>query len=399
MKSISFTWDDHFVTGLANIDAQHRKLVDLVNDFGSVLGQPESVVLSEMEALFNELADYALYHFKEEEQVMARAGVDERHRAAQQRAHAHFLADVVRLRGELDRNNVAAGESLLRFLVNWLAYHILGIDQAMARQVAAIESGMSPAEAYAKHERLTEGNMEPILKALDGLFRQVSERNRELVELNQSLESMVAERTLALSQANRELEGVVARLKQEKEASTRLSDELASANQQLEHMAMTDVLTGLPNRRQALHRLQAEWDKAVREDLPLACMMIDADGFKPINDQFGHDAGDQVLRELSWNLRDSVRTDDVVCRLGGDEFFILCPRTPLTGARRVAELVLQAVNGLRVSVPPDGEWRGSVSIGVAARTPDMAHADDLLKLADEAVYRAKRGGRNRVESA
>lgn len=127
----------------------------------------------------------------------------------------------------------------------------------------------------------------------------------------------------------------------------------------------------------------------------MACMMIDADGFKVINDSYGHDAGDVVLRQLARCLRNSVRNDDVVCRLGGDEFLIVCGHTTLAGALITAEKLRREVSTLRVSAG-DGIWNGSVSVGVAERTPSLKTFEELLKLADEAVYAAKRNGRNCV---
>ncbi|CAK0781357.1 hypothetical protein CCP4SC76_7850003 [Gammaproteobacteria bacterium] len=256
--------------------------------------------------------------------------------------------------------------SLLKFLIHWLAYHILGTDQSLAKQIHAIQAGQSAGEAYLLEER-KQDSTEPLLNALNGLFQQVSERNRELFLLNQTLESKVDERTKALREVN----------------------------QRLEEMAMTDTLTGLKNRRSALKILSEEWIRAETNGLPLACMMIDADHFKQINDSYGHDAGDVVLRRLSRQLSHSVRTDDVVCRLGGDEFLIICPRTPLEGAMQVAEKIRAEVETLRVSAG-QGVWHGSISVGVAVRKDDMNHLEDLLKAADEGVYVAKRNGRNSV---
>lgn len=391
----SFQWSNTFVTGLLEVDEQHHRLVDLINRFGTILGESDTLVIHEMASVFDELADYADYHFKEEETLMGTEGLDERHVHRHRHAHTQFLEEVVRLRGEFTPSCLAGGESLLKFLTHWLAYHILGTDQAMARQVKAVRGGLSPERACDQHERLSDGSLDPILMALDGLFHQVSARNRMLLELNQSLEAKVIERTEALSVANAELIGLVRRLEAEREASNRLSLELEAANGQLEAMAMTDALTGLPNRRHALVRLGVEWEASLRNDSPLACMMIDADGFKPINDNFGHAAGDRVLQELAGRLRNSARTDDLVCRLGGDEFFILCANTSLAGALLLAESIRHEVAALRIGCG-EGEWRGSVSIGVAARTGGLANPDALLVATDEALYRAKRSGRNCV---
>jgi hemerythrin len=161
-------------------------------------------------------------------------------------------------------------------------------------------------------------------------------------------------------------------------------------------MALTDVLTGLPNRRHVLSALEREWDRITPGEPPVACLMIDADGFKPVNDTHGHGAGDLVLRELARALVHAVRTDDVVARLGGDEFLALSPRTDAEGARRIAEKVRESVASMNVPIGESGSWRGSVSVGVAARGQEMARPEDLVKEADGAVYRAKSAGRNCV---
>jgi diguanylate cyclase (GGDEF)-like protein/hemerythrin-like metal-binding protein len=363
----SFEWDDHFVTGLTDVDKQHHYLVDVINQFGELLTQPESIPFDKVETVFGELAAYAQYHFAEEEMLMDTVKVDQRHVEHHQHEHVNFLQEVTQLHAAISPQKPEKAKSLLNFLIYWLAYHILGSDQCMARQIMAIRAGQSAAEAYQAEERQKEGAVEPLLHALNGLFRQVSERNRELLLLNQTLEARVEERTR----------------------------ELAAANQQLQEIALTDVLTGLPNRRHAMHCLELAWKESVRESTPLACMMIDADGFKQVNDNYGHDAGDEVLRQLSRNLRYVVRNDDIVCRLGGDEFLVICPRTPLEGARLIAEKLCREVANMRVRAG-SGEWRGSISIGVAVRKEAMDTFEALIKAADEGVYSAKKNGRSCV---
>jgi diguanylate cyclase (GGDEF)-like protein len=255
----------------------------------------------------------------------------------------------------------------LAYLTNWLAYHILGTDQTMALLIAAVEQGKSQHEAYLAAHHARDPATTILLQSVTTLFNQVTEVNRDLLELNQSLERRIAERT----------------------------SELLSLNLQLETMALTDVLTGLPNRRHALQCFEQLWQQSTANKTPLSCMMIDADGFKSINDTYGHDSGDEVLRQLSRCLRNSVRNDDVVCRLGGDEFLILCDHTGLFGATTTAEKLRQEVALLRVPAG-SGVWQGSVSVGVAERTNSTLGFDDLLKLADNAVFAAKREGRNRV---
>ena len=127
-------------------------------------------------------------------------------------------------------------------------------------------------------------------------------------------------------------------------------------------------------------------------------MMVDADGFKVINDTYGHDAGDVVLKRLAQELRHSVRSDDIVCRLGGDEFIVICPNTDIEGALFLGEQIRGKITSLRVHVG-DGFWIGSASIGVACTVQENTkEVNALLKAADEAVYEAKRCGRNCVKS-
>lgn len=363
----SFVWDKHFVTGLTDVDAQHHHLVDVINQFGELLTRPEGATFEDIEKVFGELAAYAKYHFADEEALMDKTGLDPRHLAHHRHEHDNFFQEVAQMHAVISPDNTGTAKPLLKFLIYWLAYHILGSDQCMAKQVAAIRAGQSADDAFQAEERMKEGAVEPLLHALNGLFRQVSERNRELLLLNQTLESRVEERT----------------------------KELAAANQRLQEIALTDVLTGLPNRRFAMRRLEQAWEESMQAGSPLACMMIDADGFKQVNDNHGHDAGDEVLRQLSRNLRYVVRNDDIVCRLGGDEFLVICPSTPLEGAHQLAQKLCREVADMRVRVG-SGEWSGSISIGVAVRKAGMSNYEALIKAADEGVYVAKKNGRSCV---
>jgi hemerythrin len=363
----SFVWTPCFVTGLKTVDEQHHHLVDVINHFGDLILQPQGSSNAETESTFGELARYAQYHFREEESLMDLAELDPRHILRHRDEHAKFLRDVTQMHDALASGRREDAAALLDYLSNWLAFHILGTDQLMASLMAAKNSGKSQEEAYQAYQVSKDPATATLLQAMNRLFNQVSDRNRELFELNRTLDARVTERT----------------------------QELSNANQQLENMAMTDVLTGLPNRRHALLVFAAEWEKAVAAGLPLACMMIDADGFKTINDSFGHDAGDEVLRQLSRTLKGAVRNDDMVFRLGGDEFIIICANTALEGAMQTAEKVRQAVSNLRVTAGA-GVWKGSISIGVSVRAKHMKGMEELLKAADEGVYLAKRNGRNCV---
>lgn len=364
----SFHWDSCFETGLHDVDEQHKYLVEVINRFGELLVENE-LKLDDMESVFKELAAYAEYHFQEEEGLMSRIGIDERHKRKHEKSHQDFLQEVTFMHADMAPGQFKEAQNLFIYLTHWLAYHILGTDQDMGRQLKAIEAGSTARQAYAEEERRADAATEPLLVALDGLFQQVSERNRQLIELNLSLEEKVAQRTRALSEANLKLE----------------------------ELALTDSLTTLPNRRNAMRHLTSLWEEVRLSQQPFACMMIDADHFKEVNDSYGHDAGDMVLQSLAKTIQHAVRSDDVVSRLGGDEFFVICPQTDREGGAHVAELIRQAVAALSVNTG-DGVWHGSVSIGLAVWSPEMVDYEELMKKADNGVYAAKRDGQNCVRS-
>ena len=194
----------------------------------------------------------------------------------------------------------------------------------------------------------------------------------------------------------------VIRLQQEAERDSqslrRFATELAVANRRLRQAALTDPLTGLPNRRYAMERLEQEWAASSRNQRTFTAMMIDIDRFKAVNDVYGHEMGDQVLRQVALALRKAARSEDVICRLGGEEFLVISPDTPLAPSLRLADRLRQAVCGSPM-VLGTLRYPLSVSIGVAERGPAMLKFDELLKAADEVLYHAKRLGGNRVQAA
>lgn len=184
-------------------------------------------------------------------------------------------------------------------------------------------------------------------------------------------------------------------IQRDKEEIQQYTAELAIMNRKLEQAALTDALTNLPNRRYATDRLKQEWAVSIRSQRPLSCMMIDIDHFKQVNDTYGHDVGDAVLQETAAALKESLRLNDVVCRLGGEEFLVICPDTDVRGAvvcaerlRRLVETNLIKTLGFNRNV--------TISIGVASRGEEMPHLDAMLRAADQALYAAKQSGRNRV---
>lgn len=184
-------------------------------------------------------------------------------------------------------------------------------------------------------------------------------------------------------------------LAQDRMTIHKANTELMVLNKKLHEMAITDELTGLPNRREAIRLLGDMWSMANRQNQPLSCMMIDIDHFKNYNDQYGHEAGDAVLRSTANMLRSVLRTEEAVCRLGGEEFVVLCPFATAQEALAGAERIRQVVEVNRVKHGPTAV-AVTISIGVAEKNDETESAEALLHQADSALYAAKRSGRNRV---
>ena len=181
----------------------------------------------------------------------------------------------------------------------------------------------------------------------------------------------------------------ILRLELKEPEQVRLEEELFQA-------AVTDALTGVPNRRWFQDRAAAAMLEASRHGHPISAVFVDIDHFKQINDKLGHEAGDRVLKETARKIDGTRRTEDLLCRYGGEEFVLLLPHADLGqaaifGERVRSEVAASPVEASGQSIPV------TVSVGVAcARTGDSVEA--LLKRADEAMYRAKEKGRNRVET-
>lgn len=169
---------------------------------------------------------------------------------------------------------------------------------------------------------------------------------------------------------------------------------------ELELEASRDGLTGIPNRRVFDHSLSREWRTAARNRVPLAVLMIDIDLFKALNDAFGHQAGDECLIAVAKTISDLLpRAGDFVGRYGGEEFAVILPATSFVGAQAVAERLRSGIFRLAIPNPSSQYDYVTISIGVAigdaASVPDLAF---LLRASDEALYRAKRAGRNHIEA-
>jgi len=205
-----------------------------------------------------------------------------------------------------------------------------------------------------------------VARSILGITRNVSERK--------AAES-------ALKESNRQLHARI--------------EEIGRLQVALQELAVRDSLTGLYNRRYLDETLEREVSRARREGIPLSLVMLDIDYFKRVNDTYGHQVGDEVLRTLAATLSADIRAEDVACRYGGEEFLILLPNMPLGNAMQRAEAWRAAVERLSIA---HGNFRltFTISLGVSAYPDHGKTPDELTRCADQALYKAKRDGRNRV---
>ena len=380
----AFVWDQHFVTGLTDVDEQHHGLVDLFNELSQTLfthqgSAPAVDADALLHGVFGRLVRYAEFHFAEEEGLMHRLGMDPRHIQAHQERHQEFVQQLHAL-WSTRASMAAPGESFASFLTGWLGLHILGIDQSMARQMDAMAQGASAQQAYerelAAHDN---GSTQVLLKMIGKLYQVLSAQNNALAEANQGLEARVARRTRELAQANSDLQ---------------------QANVRLEAFGRTDGLLQIANRGYFDDRLAHAGASAQRRQQPLGLLMIDVDEFKRYNDHFGHQAGDACLQAVARAVQGSLqRATDLLARYGGEELAVILPDVDAPGAATVAARVVASVAALALPHPASSAAACvTVSVGVAARVPCMPLQGSLAALvadADAALYRAKATGRNR----
>ena len=178
--------------------------------------------------------------------------------------------------------------------------------------------------------------------------------------------------------------------------SVELNHLLSRYQDELYHLSVTDPLTGLYNRRHFDGQLEVILADHLPKNMPVCLLLIDIDGFKFINDTYGHPFGDEVLRTTAQLLKQLVRRNDYIARLAGDEFAMVLKNTDIVNATRIAQKVHDSISNTRIPLPV-GHMQLQSSMGVAEAPTHGSNAQDLVSAADVALYHSKRGGRNRIE--
>lgn len=360
-----FPWHPGFDTGIELIDCQHKRLVLLLNKFANTLVKDN---LMEIDHAVNELSEYANFHFKDEEKIWSKYFGDDRWFHSHHHAHDKFFPVITQIKesgGDADRQEVL--ENVVKFLIRWLAIHIIENDKRMSFVVSAIDAGSSLEEAKLQ----AEGKM-------GGAIRELVET---VLSMYENLSSMAL--------------GMI----RERNARLKAEERLKEAYKKLKAISVTDQLTGLFNRRHLDEVTKREFARAARNKEQVAFFMIDVDFFKKYNDRYGHLAGDDALQKVAATLEISCqRPGDFTFRYGGEEFCALATNVKESDVKNLGEKIRAAVEAL--AIPHTDNENGQVvtiSVGAASWIPSVDdNLDDYISCADKALYNSKNTGRNKV---
>ncbi|MCP5364640.1 MAG: GGDEF domain-containing protein [Hyphomicrobiales bacterium] len=360
-----FPWNKNFETGNTKIDEQHKVLVDLLNKLARSLIDGDVVDVSKA---FEALSNYASHHFGEEEVIWAQYFAKDNWFSSHQMSHAAFLPKVV------DIKETGAGkplseiiEQLVKFLIRWLAFHIIDVDKRMAMAVEAIDSGASIDEAKIEADKKMSGSMRLLIETVLEMYDILSSRAIDL--MRERIARKVAE------------------------------EKLKEAYRKLEEMSVTDELTGLYNRRHLVNVFDTEIRRARREKTTLTYYLIDIDCFKRFNDKYGHVDGDDALKRVGKALKELCRrAGDFAFRVGGEEFAIIALGQTVEEARKLGEIIRSSIETLRI--PHRNSDAGdcvTVSVGAVCMEPSSEDTLDVFsRNADKSLYRAKAMGKNKL---
>ncbi|PIE74356.1 MAG: hypothetical protein CSA19_00175 [Deltaproteobacteria bacterium] len=274
----------------------------------------------------------------------------------------------------------------------------------ISNRIAAVYYGSRVSETIKEVHKLLTATAQIPKQTIDELIDQVGAKSREMMNLflidskgMQPISVIIQRSNDELKKLNLSYEQVVYDLKKSTQKAEKLAKELKQANEKLSQLAYFDELTGLYNFRYFQETLDDEIYRANRYQQTLSVMLIDIDFFKKVNDTYGHLIGDLVLKNVGKELVQLVRQSDVVARYGGEEFAIILPSTGITGAKVIGQRVRRGIERLEIK---HEQINVSITVSVGISSTEMENADNkktLLSYSDEALYQAKRNGRNRLE--
>lgn len=360
-----FPWNKNFETGYERIDNQHKKLVELINTLARIMVDNKEFEINET---FKQLVDYANYHFTDEEEFWVKhlKGTDlyKDHKVE----HKSFLPQIEEIKKQnIDGSLSDQIEAIFKFLIRWLAFHIVDSDKRMAIVVKALEEGKDENEA-----------------------RQVSDE-----KMGGTTSTLID--TLLLMYEGLSLNAIY--LLHERRARKQAEKSLIEANIKLEELSITDQLTRLYNRRHFDYVFKKEFLRARRDKNTLTLIEFDVDYFKPYNDNYGHAKGDIALGLVGKTLNEACRRpDDFAFRLGGEEFAVLLIGMDSDKSLKFAEKIRAGVEALNIehSYNNDNKFL-TISGGIISRIPTIDDSlEDFFNAVDLKLYEAKDSGRNRI---
>ena len=367
-----FPWNKNFETGIELIDEQHKVIITLINELAWTISNEDHI---EINRIYNQLTEYAEFHFESEEAIWFEYLENDTWFSSHQLSHSSFLPKALELKDKkTDQFQSEIAESIILFLVRWLAFHILDHDKRIAFFIEFINEGMSMDEAKIAVDKKMGGSLRMIIETVMNMYDTLSSRTLSLIrERNQ-------------------------RYKVEKELHL-ANIKLREANSRLESLSITDELTGLHNRRHFNSVFSRELKRAKRNRIYQTLILVDIDLFKKINDNYGHSEGDKILIQAAHALRELCkRPSDYVFRLGGEEFCVIASNMSYQEVLQFSEMIRTHVENLKI--PNDYSSISkylTVSIGSYVGMPKKNETTDyFMSIADKNLYQAKAEGRNKV---
>lgn len=357
-----FPWNNNFETGIDEIDEQHKKLIELLNNLANTLTQDKTI---QIESAFTELAQYANYHFKSEEAIWKKHIKDSDLVISHEKSHESFIPKVLEIRNKND-NLEDTIEEIVLFLIRWLAFHIIDEDKRLSLIIHSMKDGKNINEAKYITNEIMSGSMKIMVETVLSMYDNLSLKAIDLIK--------------------------------EKKARKRAEKELKIINVKLHKLSITDQLTGLYNRRYFEDIFNRELQKSKRAKSYLNVILFDIDYFKKLNDTYGHDMGDKALKALANCLKKNIkRGTDYIFRIGGEEFAIIVTNEDLENLLNITKILQREIEKLAIINEHSTVSKYlTISGGIISLIPSFEDTiDTIMKKADERLYEAKEQGRNR----